>query len=614
MGVYKEDKSQKIRTRDKFSLKKNEQNGLYTLMFPKSSASVLGANLFVDTQKISAYLFQELVVPSTIVAIENNCFSNCSNLERVVLPNTLTSIGKACFKRCKKLKSIKISEGLSVLPEYFLNSCSSLKEITIPEGVHTIKEGCFCLCSGLVKVNIPTSVTVIENSAFYGCTSLEEFSFNDDTICINDDLFNDCVRLKNVKLPSKLKKIGNKSFLNCAELQEVDFPEQLRVIDDYAFEDCSSLKSIVIPPSVSRIGQCAFENCTGLEEVTILSNNHSKRKLKVQEGAFSGCQNLRKITLPKGVLDEAVFDFDNMPNLKTLVYAGKTIFNLSENEVFNKLLYNGRYIYVEYMDKSGKTIVKVIDENSISNDLQKRSTEATSQFIRLFKHEVFGEDLFKYADEKTRICLNMLSVLNYGTCKKLLDLLLEREKSGNFGFKKDAEDKKVSNKDNSDDNKQEAEKTNPFVGIKKKVKENIEHYMPFLKKHSKESDDSSYEKTSDFITLSEYLETLFINVNVKINIANYTRFFYTNLFEISNISSQERLQTLSKVQFGFDEILMKSLRHKRKLDTNSLTLDDALQCSKMVTITDNSSEKIDLEAESIVKCNKDTIDTDRFLD
>ena len=115
MELYKSRKIEEIRSKDKFSIKKNEKTEMYTLVFPKSEAVALADNLMSNTRIVSGSPFQELTVPSTIKTIGNRCFTNCVNIENVNIANSVTSIGKSCFKGCKKLKKVKLSLRISII-------------------------------------------------------------------------------------------------------------------------------------------------------------------------------------------------------------------------------------------------------------------------------------------------------------------------------------------------------------------------------------------------------------------------------------------------------------------------------------------------------------------
>lgn len=59
-----------------------------------------------------------------------------------------------------------------------------------------------------------------------------------------------------------------------------------------AFSGCSELKSVTIPDSVTSIGNYAFENCSGLTSVTIPDSVTS-----IGDSVFEGCKKLTSVTM-----------------------------------------------------------------------------------------------------------------------------------------------------------------------------------------------------------------------------------------------------------------------------------------------------------------------------
>ncbi len=63
-----------------------------------------------------------------------------------------------------------------------------------------------------------------------------------------------------------------------------------------AFSDCDGLTSVTIPKSVTSIGECAFQNCSSLTAVNI-----SNGLTIIGEESFYGCSGLTSITIPNSV-------------------------------------------------------------------------------------------------------------------------------------------------------------------------------------------------------------------------------------------------------------------------------------------------------------------------
>ena len=82
----------------------------------------------------------------TIVAIGENAFYHCQNLNSVKLPDGLETIGYGTFNFCTSLSSINISESVKTIGAHSFALCSSLWSIDIPEGVESIGEFAFAQC------------------------------------------------------------------------------------------------------------------------------------------------------------------------------------------------------------------------------------------------------------------------------------------------------------------------------------------------------------------------------------------------------------------------------------------------------------------------------------
>jgi len=132
---------------------------------------------------------------------------------------------------------------------------------------------------------------------------------------IGTNNFKDCENLKSVTIPDSVTTIGSYAFAGCKSLTSVTLPSGLKEIYSYAFKDCTGIKSITIPGSVENgLYGFAFDNC-GITNLT-LSNG-----VKIISGAFTNCNNLNTVYIPKSVksMDEA---FYGSMNIKEIYYAG----------------------------------------------------------------------------------------------------------------------------------------------------------------------------------------------------------------------------------------------------------------------------------------------------
>ncbi len=576
-----------IKTKDHFHIKKNSQSGLNSLVFPKENYTELADGLFLETARIGNESLQEVCIPNNVQVIGNKCFKNCTELEKITIPNSVTKMGKECFRGCKKIRKVNLPENIKILPEYFLGWCYSLSDVNIPDNVTTILDGCFSNCTNLKSITLPNTVSKIGEAVFCNCTSLEDVTFNSNNIdCICDEMFLDCENLEHLKLPSSIEKIGKKAFSGCSKLENINLPQALKVIEDNAFEECLSLTEVTIPPTVTHIGEGAFSNCSNLETVSILpKTSSSDEPIMIHDGAFSDCSNIKNLSLPKNAFDnENAFDFSSLPKLKSINYNNSNILNLSEDEVFSNLLYNGKLIYIEYMNKFGERTSKVLEDIS-SNKRDIRSIELTRQFNKLRSHDIFQNN-FKFDTDENRLCLNMLSVMNYTACEKLLSLLndIEQTKKDNIGKKEiqKALNGNVKLKSNHQlkhrhkskikeaDNKAKKSLFNRIKNIIKRL---------FTRHHKNNPTDTKYIQMA---TVVDFIEILFSSPKILGNTTkkDFTKFFSDNMKDIVEINNVTTLENLAEIQRNFQNYI-KSPILRSKIQSGKLTLQDALQCKRL---------------------------------
>lgn len=81
------------------------------------------------------------------------------------------------------------------------------------------------------------------------------------------------IKSSEINVPEGIRIIDGSSILFDKEkLECINLPESLELIDDEAFKGCKNLKRIIIPDNVQRIGRRAFEGCLALETVVIKGN------------------------------------------------------------------------------------------------------------------------------------------------------------------------------------------------------------------------------------------------------------------------------------------------------------------------------------------------------
>jgi hypothetical protein len=151
----------------------------------------------------------------------------------------------------------------------------------------------------LKKVIMPPS---IENFSFCsgspsaGCPALYDLSFSwpSSLTELNATHFKNCKSLLSLELPSGLKKIGQNAFQGAGMVKLV-IPESVESIDQYAFENMPKLEEVILSANITVIPERAFFFCKSLAKINL------ENIVEFKNGAFDGCDNLKKVTFGTGL-------------------------------------------------------------------------------------------------------------------------------------------------------------------------------------------------------------------------------------------------------------------------------------------------------------------------
>ena len=91
------------------------------------------------------------------------------------------------------------------------------------------------------------------------------------------------------------------------------FPSGITIIDNMAFRGCENLKRIELPDGITTIGYGAFANCENLEQIEI-----PESVISIGDEAIMYCRNLKEIELPDGITSIGKGAFANCENLEQI--------------------------------------------------------------------------------------------------------------------------------------------------------------------------------------------------------------------------------------------------------------------------------------------------------
>lgn len=282
---------------------------------------------------LGTYSSKDLVIPSHIggykvTAIADHAFQG-TDIETFSGADSITTIGKYAFQGCKQLRTVRIPEGVIKIREYCFDYCESLSSVTFPKNLQSLEYAAFSYCESLITINLPEKV-----------------------VKIGDYSFTLCQRLTSINIPNTVKEIGDFAFTGCQSLQELTLPDSLMTIGQSAFAVCLSLTKIYLPASVIKIGAAplVYTNLTTIDvdvnnpvlssidghlysnNGTILVNyacgksdisfNIPYNVTQIGQGSFSGCLNLKTISIPRSVNYIGRQIFYASSNIEALYYDG----------------------------------------------------------------------------------------------------------------------------------------------------------------------------------------------------------------------------------------------------------------------------------------------------
>lgn len=233
---------------------------IYNYVFYNSSIESItfeeGSKLaLIGNYAFSQAKLKNVVLPASVVHIQDNAFSNMPTLESITLSESLEDIGDYAFGKTG-LKSIAFPSKLKTIVKYaFADTPSletittmspvletigdhafkgtSLKSITLPNTLKTIGEYAF-EGTKLPSIVIPSSVETMDDGVFYNCTDLKTATINSDKVELKWQLFrlgaDDQTGLTDLYItPEKAVKIG----WCIATSQPINIHVQPKLVEEY---------------------------------------------------------------------------------------------------------------------------------------------------------------------------------------------------------------------------------------------------------------------------------------------------------------------------------------------------------------------------------------------
>lgn len=289
-------------------------DGLYYEINPQNDGTV--AVVSGETKYEGEIVIPQLVnyngFQYKVSQIGPKAFSMCEGTTSVVLPPSVLTIEEYAFDGCKNLTNVNLSESLLKIGRNAFSNTTKLEVITMPNSLKEIGFDAF-FGSGLKQLNIPANVSAISDNPFCGCNLLETIEVDEsNTIFDSRDKCNAIIKdnvvivgCKNSRVPYGITSIGSRAFYSCEGLTSVILPSSVTTIENFAFYLCKNLANISLSESLVKIGKYAFTYDSKLEVVTF-----PYTLKEIGEYAFnaSGLQTIISEIYTPFSIDKSVFD------------------------------------------------------------------------------------------------------------------------------------------------------------------------------------------------------------------------------------------------------------------------------------------------------------------
>ena len=122
-----------------------------------------------------------------------------------------------------------------------------------------------------------------------------------------------------VEMPDTITELGDGAFSGerrsfyFSSLERVELSKSLSKIEEAAFSGCENLNDIEIPDNIVEISSSAFDGCTNLQQI-----NLPEELEKIGGWVFKGCRALESITIPENVKEIGGCCFEDCTSLQQI--------------------------------------------------------------------------------------------------------------------------------------------------------------------------------------------------------------------------------------------------------------------------------------------------------
>ncbi|MBD5132377.1 MAG: leucine-rich repeat protein, partial [Clostridiales bacterium] len=241
--------------------------------------------------------------------IGENAFEGCANITKLVVPGTVVKIQNYAFANCTGLLNADLKKGVMYLWSYTATSpnttassggtfkgCTSLTTISLPSTLYDIPRRAFENCESLAEITIPCGK--VDIAAFKGCSLLGTISFGTITgyLTLSNECFAECSSLTSVNLPDNANyiSIGTSIFRNNTSLETIEIPNTMRTLSGSMFEGCSNLKSVTFRGTFpTKLNTDTFKGCHALTEIELYLDSNTVTGSNYPFSDWTSAQTIR---------------------------------------------------------------------------------------------------------------------------------------------------------------------------------------------------------------------------------------------------------------------------------------------------------------------------------
>lgn len=242
--------------------------------------------------------------------IISNTYNN--GIGTIRFGSTVTAIGEKAFYNCSTLRAIALPLRVRSIDDSAFSGCDNLEGITIPASVVDIGDGAFAYCNNLEVFNGRYS-TLDGRCLILGRTlvafapdGLTTYTIADGVTEIGGSAFEGAQSLASIGIPATVSDIDERAFAYCLSLDNITIPQGVTELDPSTFEGCSSLATVILPASLREIDSQVFKGCTALQDIYCRATTPPE----IASGTFDDMLSTAKIYVPSS----AVAEYQNANN------------------------------------------------------------------------------------------------------------------------------------------------------------------------------------------------------------------------------------------------------------------------------------------------------------